>query len=664
MRYGGCPWLDGGMEEQVSRLREVLEALQTTDGAHTTELTNPDGSVRTVSWYSRNLGSSGILASNGQGHVKISEDAAYWLSTGDDRILAGILHARIRLFGEILQILHDSPGLTHEELHEEATAKYRLDWKTLDPVRKRVGWLRSFGYVQFSFDRKLSVTDTGEAVLPLLQIVFPEDIGREVEPPSSSNVTLPAQIAHEVSGMSDEELARRKNAFGYIPRSNVRDIYESIKHLCLFFDPETTKEQFIAHCSTDFGVKESSGTSALYALRAMGLVEQFSLNGYKLTRNARDWINSEERWALLAIVHTSILIVGELIPHMEEVTRVPALRKTVNDIYGSQLSLSEVRSRIHLLVACSAVEQLAPGQFRATRDGFALASQMSLLPERDIPSETSVPGELQNAPNSFAMLHQEVAEASTDSKYPERFERAVQQCFEALGYRAEHLGGPGKTDVLVHYADGPGKTRRFIADAKSSASGTVTDNMVQFPALKDHITKHKANFAVLVAPAFAGRVISWAAENNVVLLDITCLTLLLENQTRNPAPLDAVTAFLAGVDDAWSALEAAWGRQQRATELLIEVIDCLRREFNNPDGETGGALTAEQIYFLLRDAVEPRPTQDAIKPLLELLSSPLIQGTHAVGKGWVFPDPPAQISQRLRTIANRIDALNDTETNT
>lgn len=46
----------------------------------------------------------------------------------------------------------------------------------------------------------------------------------------------------------------------------------------------------------------------------------------------------------------------------------------------------------------------------------------------------------------------------------------------------------------------------------------------------------------------------------------------------------------------------------------MEVIDCLRREFENPDGETDVALTAEQIYFLLRDAVEPRPTQAATKP--------------------------------------------------
>lgn len=95
-----------------------------------------------------------------------------------------------------------------------------------------------------------------------------------------------------------------------------------------------------------------------------------------------------------------------------------------------------------------------------------------------------------------------------------------------------------------------------------------------------------------------------------------------------------------------------------------EVIDCLRREFDNPDGETDGTLTAEQIYFLLRDAVEPRPTQAAIKPLLELLASPLIQGTRASGKGWALPDPPTQIARRLHTIANQVEALEEPEKQT
>lgn len=652
------------MEEQVHRLRQALESLQTSDGAHATELTDSEGNVRTVGWYSRRLGSTGLLVSSGKGHVEVSDYAAKWLSTGDDRILTGILHARILLFGELLQLLHDNSALTHGELREEATAKYRLDWKTLDPVRKRVGWLRSLGYVQFSFDRKLSITDTGEAVLPLLQIAQPGDIDSEAALPTSAHVGLPVSIAQELSGMSDEELAERKSAFGYIPRSDVKDIYESIRHLCLFFEPDATKEDFVVFCASDFGIKETSATSALYALRAMGLVEQFSMEGYRLTTHARDWIDSEERWSLLATVHSRILLVGELIPHLAEVTRVPDLRTTVNDTYGTQLSLSEVRSRIHLLVACSAVDQLAPGQFRATRDGLSFASQIQLLAEKDIPSEASISAEPEFGPETLSTLRQEVTDAATDSQHPQRFEAAVQQCFEALGYRADHLGGPGKTDVLVHYPEGPGKTRRFIVDAKSSASGTVTETMVQFPALKDHKVKHNADFAVLIAPAFAGRVISWAAENSVVLLDLEHLTVLLENQERNPAPLGVVTAFLAGQDDSWSALEAAWRTQQRATDLLVEVIDCLRREYENPDGETGGALTAEQIYFLLRDAVEPRPTQAAIRPLLDLLSSPLIQGTNSEGKGWVLPDPPTQIARRLRTIAGQIEAIAGSGSNT
>ena len=660
VRYGGCPWLDGGMEDQVERLRDALEAIRVSDGAFSTELSPSDDSVRTVAWFSRRLGSSGLLVSNGQGHVKVSDDAARWLLSHDDRILAGILHSRVLLFGEILQLLSDNPGITHSQLKENATSKYKLDWKMLDPVRKRVGWLRSLGYVQFSFDKKLSVTETGLEVLALLDIVDPNQVSRTVERPNVPVPDLPVAIGEEMKSLTSEELSERKSAFGYVPRSNVKDIYESIRHLCLLFDPASTKDQFIASCRIDFGVKDTSGMSALYALKSMGLIEQFSMDGYRLTSQAREWIDSDQPWGLIAIVHAHILIVGELIPYLAEVTRVPNLRETVNGAYGTRLSLSEIRSRIHLLVSCSAVEQLAPGQYRATPEGLAILDQLTLLAERDVPVDVPhADDDLSMARNDS--LREELIVAATNSQHPERFELAVQQCFETLGFRSEHLGGPGKTDVLVHYADGPGQTRRFIADAKSSASGTVTETMVQFPALKDHTTKHKADFAVLVAPDFSGRIISWAAENNVVLLNVPRLCVLLENQQRNPAPLDEVIAFLGGKKDGWLNLESTWRAQQRTGDLFVEVIDCLRREYEDPDDETGGALTAEQIYFVLRDAVEPRPTQVAIKPLLDFLSSPLAQGTRPAGKGWRLPDPPTLIARRLRTIAARIDAINEAD---
>ena len=50
---------------------------------------------------------------------------------------------------------------------------------------------------------------------------------------------------------------------------------------------------------------------------------------------------------------------------------------------------------------------------------------------------------------SAETLAAEIIEASTDSRNPDRFERAVRDAFDFLGFEAQRLGGPGKTDVLL-----------------------------------------------------------------------------------------------------------------------------------------------------------------------------------------------------------------------
>lgn len=662
VRYGGCPWLGGGIEEQSHILRSALEAIQNTDGAHSTQVDVANQPERKVAWYSRQLGSSGILSSNGIGHVKLSPEAIQWINTGDDRILASLLHSRILLFGELLQLLRDNPGITHAELQQISTDAFRLTWKTLDPIRKRIGWLRSLGYVQMSFDRKLSNTDSGESLLDLLETADPKNVQIPPSVDATKELNLPDWAKQALSHLTQEELAERKSAFGYIPRSSSKDVYESLRHLCEKFELETSKETFIAGCVTDFDVKHTSATSALYTLGSLGLVERVSMDGYRLTLSAQEWIDSQQKHTLIPIIHSKLLIFGELLPHLNEVTPLPILRQKIADSLQIQLSLPEIRSRIHILVATGAVEQLAPGRFRATSTGNALIEQLPLLKMNALKADletpgTTVPSNTTSPAVDIEALIAELAAASTDSQNSVRFERVVRRAFEALGYRADHLGGPGKTDVLVHYSKNPGMDGRFIVDAKSSASEAVTDTMVQFPAIKDHTDKHEADFAVIVAPQFAGRITSWARQSAVTLLDISQLNELLRAQSKTPASLEALTSFLSGKEGAKSTLEAEWRSLRQAVDLLAEVADCLRREYENPDEETGGALKAEQIYFLLRNTVEPRPTQAAIRPLLDFLSSPIVAGTAESRNGWMMPDPSSSIARRLRNIADVIETV-------
>ncbi|MCZ4326264.1 restriction endonuclease [Brachybacterium paraconglomeratum] len=658
VRYGGCPWLFGPMEEQATRARAALLAIRDSDGAHATEIEIGHGDARKISWYSRQLGSSGLISSNGQGRVRVSDDAERWLDSKDDRILAGILHSRILLFGEILSILQTSPGITHSELQTRANELYNTGWKTVDPIRKRVGWLRSLQLVELSFDNKLTVTESGRELFELLTIVSPEDLERHEQATPQVDVSLPPTITEHLATFGQDDLASRKHAFGYIPRSSSKSLYESLHHLCSWFDPAITKEIFLERAERDFDVKESSGMSALYALAAFGLVERSSVTEYQLSELGRSWLDSNQELSLAAVIHSNLNILGELIGHLNEVTRVPELQKLVSSTYGVDISAQGIRSRVNLLVACDAIEQLAPGRFRATSAGKAFADQLPLLePELEpgaTPASVQAQGPVELAEHS--RLVRELADSSTDSQKPEHFEAAVKNIISFLGYKAEHLGGPGRTDVLVHFSDQPGLNRRFIVDTKASAAGPVTDSMIQFPALHDHLKKHDGDFAVVVAHEYSGRVTSWAAQNGVTLLDVKHLTEIVHRQVRTPAPLSMITAFLAGEKNSWESLVAEWGRQRDSASLLTEVIECLRQEYANPDEETGGALTAEQVYFLVRNSFEPRPTQATVRPLLDLLSSPLIRAARTDGKGWIMPDPPIQIARRLRAIADQIES--------
>ena len=147
----------------------------------------------------------------------------------------------------------------------------------------------------------------------------------------------------------------------------------------------------------------------------------------------------------------------------------------------------------------------------------------------------------------------------------------------------------------------------------------------------------------------------------MALVDVSRMATLLENESRVPAGQAAVIEFFRGTTNAWENLGALWRAQDRANDLMLEIIDRLRKEYQTPDAETSGALTPEQLYFLLRDAIEPRPTQASISPVLRLLESPLVLGARQKGRGYLMPDSPRQIAKRLRELADRINTLSDTD---
>ena len=72
-----------------------------------------------------------------------------------------------------------------------------------------------------------------------------------------------------------------------------------------------------------------------------------------------------------------------------------------------------------------------------------------------------------------------------------RLEAAVRDAFEFLGFRAERLGGSGKTDVLLNAIRGKDHSYRVTVDAKSvgessSSKGRLRDQQVDWVTLQEH----------------------------------------------------------------------------------------------------------------------------------------------------------------------------------
>ena len=106
-----------------------------------------------------------------------------------------------------------------------------------------------------------------------------------------------------------------------------------------------------------------------------------------------------------------------------------------------------------------------------------------------------------------------------DSGRPDLFEQRVCDAFAFFGFQAEWLGGSGKTDVPLDARLGAADSYRVVVDCKTSASGSVSDQQINWMTLSEHMTKHDAQHAAVVAPNPSGsRLFDRARERHVAVI--------------------------------------------------------------------------------------------------------------------------------------------------
>ncbi len=213
-------------------------------------------------------------------------------------------------------------------------------------------------------------------------------------------------------------------------------------------------------------------------------------------------------------------------------------------------------------------------------------------------------------------------EAATDSGNPDRFEKAIRDAFAYLGFRAEWLGGAGKTDVLLDAPLDKVDSYRAIVDAKSTGTGSLSDQQVDWVTLTEHREKHDADYVALVGPnPKGGRIFERAATHGVSVISSEQLAGLCRQHSKAPLGLDTYRALF----DEPGALDTQLvDEKAEELDLLIQlaggVLAAMRSE-----SSTFGRLSARDLYLLLsHDPASEGTSEEEIQGLLDTLASPLL----------------------------------------
>ena len=221
-------------------------------------------------------------------------------------------------------------------------------------------------------------------------------------------------------------------------------------------------------------------------------------------------------------------------------------------------------------------------------------------------------------------LKSRLEETQNKSDAPREFEEAIADAFKFLGLEAQLIGGSGDTDVLLTANIGK-ESFKVSVDGKTSKSGKITDNQIDWLSLRDHRKKNQAEFVVVVGQTFAGgNLASRAQEHGVSLLKTEDLIRLLEAHAAFPATRIELKDLFSGHGDMTSRVDdlitlmSARRNSIKQFKTIVEEMHAVQ------DGKLG--------YFTLQSLVAREKLEDIevepeeIESILRLLELPFING--------------------------------------
>ena len=446
---------------------------------------------------------------------------------------------------------------------------------------------------------------------------------------------------------------------------------DSLRRICeVVEDRHPSSAELVEEISKCLGVTKKAAEGKESFLRAVGVV-QVEDGLCLISKETRQWIQKGRADILIATLHSRCRFVGEM---LNELGRPLSTAETLNVAarYGLRWATNtQIDNRRGWLQSSNLIEVTDDRRLVATEAGRALAEQLELHRPgndsstcREPPERIKPPEQPTQTPNLAEALAREVIDASTDSKNPDRFERAVRDGFAFLGFDARRLGGPGKTDVLLNAPLGRDQAYRVTVDAKTAGIGVLGDQQVDWLTLKEHRSKHQADYAVLVGPEpSSGRLTQRAEENEIAVLSASLLAGLCRQHAEAPLGLADYRALFAARSDhgTWNRrggevdtaeLDGAAGEGLRMRSVASAIVKVLSERCM-----IVGPLRARDLWLMMleRGEMAEGSSKDEIQELLDMLAHPLVRAVDGDAEdGYVPSSKPAVTRLRLQHLTTSV----------
>ena len=411
-----------------------------------------------------------------------------------------------------------------------------------------------------------------------------------------------------------------------------------------------------------FQSRFGAGKSAPYyfpVVRDLDVIEYDRGNDgpIRLTEAGRTLLNSEpdQQQKLLADRFMSTFVANreilDVYRRSSSAVGLNELRKKLEPAFPTWTTAAQFDFRLRWFESLGLLSSAGGTNYQITPLGQEYAKRYPV--DRTSPKPDLVPV---STKTPLDLLIDELRAASIDSSRPVRFETALAQAFEALGFTVRQLGDSGDTDVLVQAPAGH-DSYVIVADAKARASGKV--DQLEVLHLKDHQSLNKADYAVVVAGSFAGGKVAFhAGEQGVTLLPLSVLEAWLKLHESWPQDLIAYRSIfeIKGlVEKLPPELLRLNTHRKRWGKLLADIIDLFSETYEHGLSDP---LSSRDVFRMLvtRSRGVPYPEPDVIS-ILELLSHPVVGALSRKQEGYSLVMSRETLGLRLRRLAEEVESL-------